>query len=244
MSEGELAILVGLICAMAALYASVGHGGASGYLAVMALVGVSSVVMRPSALILNVLVATLATIAFMRAGHLRWNLLWPFLITSIPCAFFAGSYAVNEPTFKRLVAATLFIAALRMFMPQRETTTRALSIPIAALCGALIGVLSGLVGVGGGILLTPLMILARWSSAREAAAVSAPFILLNSLAGLAGLLTVGFTVESWLWWAAAVAIIGGFAGARWSLQSASQLWFRRALGVVLLIAAFKFVVTS
>ncbi|MSQ91276.1 MAG: sulfite exporter TauE/SafE family protein [Phycisphaerales bacterium] len=240
----EVAILVSLICLMAALYASIGHGGASGYLAVMALLGVTAIVMRPSALMLNVLVATLATVAFVRAGHFRWSLLWPFLITSIPCAFLAGGYSINEPLFKRLVAATLLIAALRMFMPAREVVIRPLSIPIAAISGALIGGLSGLVGVGGGILLTPLMVICRWATPREAAAVSAPFILLNSLAGIAGLLSIGFTVEPWLWLAAIAALVGGTVGARWSIQSASQLWLRRALGVVLLIAAIKFVITS
>ncbi len=228
---------------MAALYASVGHGGASGYLAVMALVGVSAVVMRPSALILNVLVASLATIAFVRAGHFRFALLWPFLVTSIPCAYFAGSLAVGDPTFKRLVAATLVIAAVRMFLPVRERATRPLPKPTAALAGALIGVLSGLVGVGGGIVLTPLMILCRWATPREAAAVSAPFILFNSVAGLAGLLSIGFEVERWLWFAAVAAVVGGTLGARWSVRSASQVWLRRALGCVLLIAAVKFTIT-
>lgn len=240
----EVAILVALVGVMAALYASVGHGGASGYLAVMALVGVSAVVMRPSALILNVLVATLATIAFIRAGHFRFSLLWPFLVTSIPCAYFAGSHSIGDPTFKLLVAATLVVAAARMFMPAREAAIRPLSKPIAALAGALIGALSGLVGVGGGILLTPLMVLCRWATPREAAAVSAPFILFNSVAGLAGLFSIGFTVDPWLWFAALAAIVGGAVGARWSVRSASQLWLRRALGLVLLIAAFKFVVTS
>ena len=244
MTGFEIVILVSLICVMAALYASVGHGGASGYLAIMALLGVSAALMRPSALILNVLVAALATTMFVRAGFFRWQLLWPFLITSIPCAFLAGAYSINEPTFKRLVAATLVIAAVRMFMPQRDAVIRPLPIPLAAVIGGLIGVLSGLVGIGGGILLTPLRILCRWATPREAAAVSAPFILLNSLAGLGGLLSIGLVVEPWLWWASAGAIVGGLIGSRWSIRSGSQLWLRRALGIVLLVAAFKFVITA
>jgi uncharacterized membrane protein YfcA len=235
MTGFEIVILVSLICVMAALYASVGHGGASGYLAIMALLGVSAALMRPCALILNVLVAALATIMFVRAGFFRWQLLWPFLITSIPCAFLAGAYSINEPAFKRLV---------RMFMPQRDAVIRPLPIALAAFIGGLIGVLSGLVGIGGGILLTPLMILCRWATPREAAAVSAPFILLNSLAGLGGLLSIGLVVEPWLWWASAGAIVGGLIGSRWSIRSGSQLWLRRALGIVLLVAAIKFVVTA
>ncbi|MDA0214504.1 MAG: sulfite exporter TauE/SafE family protein [Planctomycetota bacterium] len=240
MTGFEMFFLVSLICLMAALYASVGHGGASGYLAIMALFGMSAALMRPSALTLNVLVASIATIMFVRAGFFRWQLLWPFLITSIPCAFLAGAYSISEPTFKRLIAATLIIAAARMFLSQREAVIR----PLAAVIGGLIGILSGLVGIGGGILLTPLMILCRWATPREAAAVSAPFILLNSLAGLGGLLSIGLVVETWLWWASAGAVIGGLIGSRWSIRSGSQLWLRRALGVVLLVAAFKFVVTS
>ena len=243
MTGSELVVLVALIGAMAALYASVGHGGASGYLAAMALLGVSSAVMRPSALILNVLVATLATMAFARAGHFRWRLLWPFLVTSIPCAFLAGMSSLTEPTFKRLVAASLVVAAVRMFVRPRESQTRPLSAAVAAIAGALIGVLSGLVGIGGGILLTPLMILCRWASPREAAAVSAPFIVLNSLAGLAGLFQSGFRLEPWFGWIAAAAVIGGIVGSQCSLRLASQLWLRRVLGFVLLIAAFKFVIT-
>ena len=131
-----------------------------------------------------------------------------------------------------------------MFMPQRDAVIRPLPIPLAAVIGGLIGVLSGLVGIGGGILLTPLMILCRWATPREAAAVSAPFILLNSLAGLGGLLSIGLVVEPWLWWASAGAIVGGLIGSRWSIRSGSQLWLRRALGIVLLVAAFKFVITA
>ncbi|MCE9618355.1 MAG: sulfite exporter TauE/SafE family protein [Planctomycetes bacterium] len=241
-SELALALLVLLIGAVAMLYAGVGHGGASGYLALMALFGMSPSVMRPSALVLNIAVSALATVAFARAGHFRWRLLWPFVIASIPFAYLGGTKTLDETAFKVLVAVTLALAAARLFMPQRERPTKPLPIADALACGAAIGLLSGLVGVGGGIFLTPLLILCAWSTPREAAAVSAPFILLNSLAGLGGLMGQGVSFPSWLWWACGSAIVGGWLGARWSSRSASQTGLRMALGVVLLIAAVKFVV--
>lgn len=240
-TDFALVTFIVLLGVVAALYASVGHGGASGYLAIMALFGVSAVFMRPCALVLNILVSALASFTFVKAGQFRWRLLWPFIVTSIPFAFWGGTLAIDEIAFKILVAATLLIAAVRLFMPQRNVSIKPLVMFDALACGAAIGFLSGLVGVGGGIFLTPLLILCAWATPREAAAVSAPFIVFNSIAALSGLMIQSISFPNWLWWACAVAIVGGWFGAKWSTGSASQNGLRIILGCVLLIAAVKFV---
>jgi uncharacterized membrane protein YfcA len=240
-NDFALVLFILLVGVVAALYASVGHGGASGYLAIMALFGVGAAFMRPSALILNIAVSALATFAFVKAGHFRWRLLWPFIVTSIPFAYWGGTLAIDETAFKILVAATLLLAAVRLFMPQKTIASKPLVTVDALACGATIGFLSGLVGVGGGIFLTPLLILCAWATPREAAAVSAPFIFLNSIAGLVGLMSQSVSFPDWLWWTCASAIIGGWFGAKWSADTASQTGLRLMLGFVLLIAAVKFV---
>ena len=240
-NDFALVLFILLVGVIAALYASVGHGGASGYLAIMALFGVSAVFMRPSALILNIAVSALATFAFVKAGHFRWRLLWPFIVTSIPFAYWGGTLAIDETVFKILVAATLLLAAVRLFMPQKIIATKPLVTVDALACGAAIGFLSGLVGVGGGIFLTPLLILCAWATPREAAAVSAPFIFLNSIAGLVGLMSHNVSFPDWLWWTCASAVVGGWLGAKWSAETASQTRLRVILGFVLLVAAVKFV---
>ncbi len=234
-------ICILLIGVVAALYASVGHGGASGYLAIMALFGISSLFMRPSALVLNVVVSALATWAFMKTGHFRWRLLWPFIVTSIPFAFWGATLSIDETAFKIVVATTLLIAAARLCVPQGTVQLKSLVIVDALACGAAIGFLSGLVGVGGGIFLTPLLILCAWATPREAAAVSAPFILINSIAGLLGLISQSVNFPPWLWWACASAVIGGWFGSKWSADNSSQSGLRILLGCVLVIAAVKFV---
>ena len=231
-------VLIGII---AALYASVGHGGASGYLAIMALFGVSAAFMRPSALVLNIMVSALATFAFVKAGHFRWRLLWPFGVTSIPFAYWGGTLVIQESAFKILVATTLLLAAIRLFMPQKTISPKPLVLVDALACGAAIGFLSGLVGVGGGIFLTPLLVLCAWATPREAAAVSAPFIFVNSIAALGGVISQSVEYPAWLWWAGVAAIVGGWLGATYSARASSQAVLRIVLGCVLLIAAVKFV---
>ena len=239
-TSGSIEVFVLMLAVVAALYASVGHGGASGYLAVMALFGVSATVMRPTALILNVLVSFLATVMFARAGQVRWRMLVPFVITSVPMAFLGGTRTLQDSSFRIVMAVVLVFVAARLFVPARQRPARTLSLPIALAIGAVIGALSGLIGVGGGIFLTPLLILWGWSTPREAAAVSAPFILVNSMAGLAGMMTQGIDCEHWIWWACAAVAVGGWIGAQWSIRGASQRTLRVLLGVVILVAAIKF----
>ena len=174
----------------ALIYSAVGQAGASGYLAVMALFGVAPEFMRPTALALNILVATIGSIKFYRAGFLSWSIFWPFALTSIPFSFIGGNLSLPGHAYKLIVGLVLLFAAFRIFWTraaiQAETGHRVIVFPVALALGAGIGILSGLVGVGGGIFLSPLLIALGWADMKRAASVSAAFILVNSIAGLSG----------------------------------------------------------
>jgi len=225
---------------IAAVYASVGHGGASGYLAVMALAGVAPEVMKPTALTLNLAVSLVGTVMFVRAGHFAWRLFWPFAAASVPCAFLGGRLDMPAAVFHGLVAVALACAALRLVLSAPASTDlRRPPIMGVVLAGAAIGLLSGLIGVGGGIFLTALLLLFRWADPKTAAAVSAPFIFANSAAGLAGhAASLHGLPAAWPWLFAAV-VAGGFFGARWGSRIARPLHLRPALVAVLLVAAVK-----
>ncbi|MBI3598459.1 MAG: sulfite exporter TauE/SafE family protein [Nitrospirae bacterium] len=177
-----------LIFFVALLYSSVGHAGASGYLAAMALVGIVPEVMKPTALVLNILVAGIATVQFYRAGCFSWSLFWPFTLTSIPFAFLGGYITLPGTIYKQLLGLVLLFAAYRLFSNTAITQSPQKTIPphIALACGAGIGLLSGLIGVGGGIFLSPLLLLMGWAQIKEQSGVAAAFILVNSVAGILG----------------------------------------------------------
>jgi len=229
---------------VAALYGTVGHGGASGYLAVMALAGIAPAVMKPTALTLNLAVSLIGTVLFFRAGHFAWRLFWPFAITSIPFAFLGGHLDVPTHIFKLLLAFALGFAALRLLLPApKNEELRPAPIAWVLVTGALMGVVSGLIGVGGGIFLTPLLLLMRWSDTKTAAAVSAPFIFVNSAAGLAGHAASLEHLPSVWPWLALVVVAGGFIGAQWGSVAARAAQLRPALALVLGVACAKLVIT-
>jgi uncharacterized membrane protein YfcA len=242
---GDAFLLAALFFAAALLYSSVGHAGASAYLAAMALVGVPAAVMRPTALVLNLFVASIVTARFAMSGHLPWRSLVPLAIGSVPAAFIGGSIDLPGELYRPLVAAVLVVGAWRLATapPPVDDANRP-GVPwIAGIAGgAMIGLLAGLTGTGGGIFLTPLLVLAGWTGTRDAAGLSGSFILVNSIAGLAGLLTGGGTtlppaLPLWIGSVAAGGLIGSWVGAsRYSI-----LGLRRALAFVLLLAAAKLV---
>jgi len=229
---------------IAALYAAVGHGGASGYLAVMALAGFEPAAMKPTALLLNLVVALIGTVAFARGGHFSWRLFWPFAVVAAPFAYLGGGWKLDVATFHWLVAGSLVFAAVRLFLPAPpRTDLRQPPFWAVVTAGAAIGFVSGLIGVGGGIFLTPLILFCRWADPKTAAAVSAPFILVNTAAGLLGQAgPLDHLPFSWPWLAAATAI-GGLLGSRWGSQRARPAQLRPALALVLLVASVKLVVT-
>ena len=232
----ELIVLLGI---MAFLYASVGHGGASGYLAVMALFAIAPPVMKQTALLLNLGVSLMSFIAFYRQGYFKWNLFWPFALGSIPMAFLGARIPLTDSTYKQILGACLILAVIRMLVSLKDGTSRNLPALIGVLTGAVIGLLSGMIGIGGGIILSPLLLLFRWASLKEAAAVSALFIFVNSVSGLAGLKTwIPLDQNQMGFWLAA-SLLGGFLGARWGAAIASNLKVKWILALVLLIASVK-----
>ena len=240
----ESLVLALLFLAAATLYASVGHAGASAYLAAMALLGLAPEVMRPTALVLNLFVATIVVVRFARAGHLPWRHLLPLVVGSIPAAFIGGTVDLPGEIYRPLVALVLLGGAWRLATagaPEDEEAPRGVPVIAGVLAGAGIGLLAGLTGTGGGIFLTPLLVLAAWTGTREAAGLSGAFIGLNSLSGLAGLATGGFTLPTALpLWVAAV-VAGGFIGSSLGTARFSIVSLRRALALVLVLASAKLV---
>ncbi len=228
----------------AALYASVGHGGASAYLAVMGLLGMAPTEMKPIALTLNIAVSLLAWIAFTRAGHFRPRLFWPLAVASVPAALLGGWLQSPEPVFKLILAAALIAGAWRLVCGCKadEATLREPYQPALLLLGLAIGFLSGLIGIGGGIFLTPMLVLWRWSPAKPAAAISAAFIFVNSLAGLTGFLSTGRSVPPLAWLLLPAVLAGGWIGSHWGSRRAGSPALLRVLAAVLVVAAAKFVI--
>jgi uncharacterized membrane protein YfcA len=230
--------------AASALYASVGHGGASAYLAVMGLCGMAQQEMKPIALVLNIAVSTLALCHFVRAGHFRFGLFWPMAAASVPAAFLGGWLSSPEQVFKLVLAAALATGAWRLLAAPRDMSeeTRPVSWPALVVMGGVIGFVSGLVGIGGGIFLTPLLILLRWAPAKIAAALSAAFITANSCSGLAGFMYKGGQIPAMVWVLLPTVLVGGWIGACWGSGKAPSIALRRSLAVVLAVAAAKFMI--
>ncbi len=246
--SGESWLLALLFFLVALAYSSVGHGGASGYLALAALFGLAPEQMAPSALLLNILVSGTAFVAYQRAGHFSLRLLVPFALTSIPAAFLGGLTRVSARTYSLLLGGVLVYAAFRLALlaagkadePRLQPPRPSVSLP----SGAGIGYLSGLVGVGGGIFLSPLLLLARWADAKRTAAVSAAFICLNSAAGLFGHLQRTSIAWSLFLPLVGAAFAGGLIGSTLGAWHLPGLWLRRILAAVLAVAAFKLLRTA
>jgi uncharacterized protein len=244
MPVSETLIIAILFFAGAALYASVGHAGASAYLAVMGLYNVAPSVMKPTALSLNILVAAMATFKFYRAGLFSWRLFWPFAAVSVPAAFIGGATVLPARSYKIVVGVVLFYAGVWMFRSSLKPMTRETHPPalwVALIVGLGLGFLSGLTGVGGGIFLSPLMLYMGWAETRATSGVAAPFILVNSIAGLAGhFSSVAQVPPNILIWGPAV-LLGGFIGATYGSRRAPAPVLRRLLALVLVVASVKLI---
>ena len=239
-------LLYGLLFAVALLYASVGHGGASGYLALMAVFGVAPMLMKPTALLLNIFVSLLAFIQFYRAGHFSWKIFLPFAIASIPFAFLGGLITIDALLYKKVLGGLLLVPVIRFLFFDNSTASksREASFKWSLVIGAAIGFLSGLIGIGGGIILTPVLLLLQWTDIKKAAGISALFIFVNSISGLAGQFTKGIQLNQWMLSWVAVAFCGGLLGAYLgALQFKKQLLLK-LLAIVLMMAAFKLLFTN
>jgi uncharacterized membrane protein YfcA len=242
------------IFAMAILYSSVGHAGASGYIAAMALVtAMAQEDMKAVALTLNIFVATIASWRFVQAGHFDWRTFWPFAVCAVPMAFVGGLWVLPPIVFKPLIGAVLLFAAvmlaLRVFMERRATHTTPREPhppPLAASLtfGGVLGLLAGLTGTGGGIFLSPLLLLTNWASPQRTAAVSIVFVLVNSIAGLGGVVADSPSLPSALPFYIIAALAGGLIGSGLGARKLPGNGIRLLLSVVLLIASAKMFITA
>src|SRR5437867_3111030 len=208
----EIGLCAGVLV-VAFLYSSVGHAGASGYIAVMTLAGISATIIKPTALVLNIVVASIGTLQFWRAGHFRWSLFWPFALLSVPAAYYGGSLKVPTQVLKTAIGVVLLASAIRLLIQFRPATEiRPVKHSVALATGGVLGFLAGLTGTGGGIFLTPLMILLRWAPTKQVAAVSVVYILVNSISGLLGNLRSGLELPSFTVWLIAAVVVGGSLG--------------------------------
>lgn len=232
-----------LLFLVAFFYASVGHGGASGYLALMALFSFTPEVMKPTALLLNIFVSLTSFLFYYRARHFQWKLFYPFAITSIPMAFVGGMITVDALIYKKILGVLLLIPVLH-FLFFRNISVEEIkksNIWLSLIIGAAIGFFSGMIGIGGGIILSPVLLLLKWTDMKQAAAASALFIFVNSLSGFAGQLTKGIHFSGDMFAYVTIALLGGALGAYYGAQRFNQGILKNLLAVVLLVAAYKLI---
>lgn len=238
----ETLILLVALAMSAFLYASVGHGGASAYLAILVIAGLPTVQVKPIALILNGVVSCTAAISYAKP-HFSWKRFWPFAITSVPAAYLAAQIHLDTSIFKWIVGVILWVPVLVLsgiITIQSPVQQREIPLGNALVIGLIIGVISGLIGMGGGILLSPILLLRAWAGAQQAAAISSVFIFINSMAGLLSLQIHGFpAIPNSIFWMIPAVLIPGFVGSKWGSSLKNELNLRRLLAFVLLLASVK-----
>jgi len=237
-------LLVIGVFAIAVLYSAVGHAGASGYIAVMSLLSIAPDVIKPTALSLNILVASIATWQFFKAGHFSWALFWPFALLAVPFAFVGGHFNLPAHLFKVILGVVLIYTAIRfLFQSKQSLQVHEPPRSLALASGAGIGFLSGLTGTGGGIFLTPLLLFMGWADAKKAAAVSALFVLVNSISGLAGNFSATKSLPPFIISLLIAAALGGCIGSYTGSRLIQSAAIKKLLAIVLLIAGFKLIFT-
>ena len=235
-----------LLAIVAFLYSSVGHGGASGYLAVMAIMGIAPSLMKSSALLMNLAVSLFSFFGFYRAGFFKWKLFWPFALASIPMAYLGGTMTLSDAIYKKMLAVCILISIARLLyqFKNEETENREIPLWTGLTTGGIIGLLSGMIGIGGGIILSPVMLLMKWAKFKETAAVSALFIFVNSMSALYGQLQKGgFQIPTNLKWAILATILGGLLGSYFGSQKFNLPTLRYMLALGLVIACAKLIFT-
>ena len=235
-----------LLFLVAFSYASVGHGGASGYLALMAIFSISPDVMKPTALLLNLFVSLTSFIQFYRGKHFSWKIFLPFAIASIPMAFVGGLITIDSFVYKKILGILLLVPIIRFlfFGNIAVKDLKKANAVLSILVGGAIGFLSGMIGIGGGIILTPVLLLLRWTDMKKAAGISALFIFVNSLSGLAGQLTKGIHFSPDMYAYVAIAFTGGICGAYFGSMRFRQSVLVYLLALVLMVAAYKLLFTN
>lgn len=234
-----------LLFLVAFLYASVGHGGASGYLALMAIFSITPDVMKPTALLLNLFVSLTSFIQYYRGNHFKWKIFFPLAIASVPMSFLGGLLVLDGTIYKKILGVLLLIPVVRFLVfknPQVDEPKKP-DIILSLIIGGSIGLLSGMIGIGGGIILSPILLLLKWTDQKQTAAISALFIFVNSLAGLIGQMTKGIHFNADMYWYVIIAFIGGLCGAYFGALRFKQTILKNILATVLLLAAYKLLFT-
>ncbi len=246
MQIDHLLLLTSLIFLAALLFSSVGHGGASGYLAAMALIGIAPAEMRPAALVLNVFVASIAVYKFYHVNAFSWRLFLPLGLASIPAAFIGGTLSLPSHIYKPVIGVVLLLAAWHVYSHAKRSDNELnkVSKPVLLAVGAVLGLLSGLTGVGGGIFLSPLLLFFKWGETKVVSGVAAAFILVNSIAGLLGVLLKSPTLPSTLPFWVLAAVLGGFIGAEYGSRKLANPSIRKLLALVLLLAGIKLIFSA
>jgi uncharacterized protein len=228
---------------IAFLYSSVGHGGASGYLALMTIFAFPVAIMKPSALLLNLFVSSISFFFYYRMNYFRPKLFYPFAIASIPAAFLGGFVTLDHAAYKIILGIVLVFAALRLFgiFNFKEKKAVTINIPLALVIGFAIGLVSGMLGIGGGIILSPILLFLGWANIKESAAISSLFIFVNSFAGLLGFFLAGKTIPTESFYLVPIAVTGGVLGGFYGSGYFSNKTLKFVLGTVLLMASVKLI---
>jgi uncharacterized membrane protein YfcA len=243
--NSEHLVLFGVLLAVVAfLYSSVGHGGASGYLALMAIFSFPISVMKPSALVLNMFVSGISFFFYYRKNFFKLKLFYPFAISSVPAAFLGGMIPLENNYYKLLLGIVLILAALRLFgfFNSKETRNSKINIPLAVAIGFGVGLLSGMLGIGGGVILSPILLLLGWASLKETAAISSLFIFVNSVAGLSGFFMNENRFPTETFYLVPIAVFGGMLGAYYGSGFFSNKVLKYVLATVILLASVKLIV--
>ena len=230
-----------LLFLVALMYSSVGHGGASGYLALMAFFSFPSETMRSTALLLNIFVSFTAFVQYYLGGHFRWKLFLPFAIASVPAAFIGGLILMDAKWYKLILGILLLFSVARLvgFKARIDKTKKEQRLVLSLIIGFAIGLISGMIGIGGGIILSPVILLLHWASMKQTAAVSALFILVNSISGITGVFTQGFLFRPDMALMIATAFTGGLLGSYWGAMKVDNWQLKKLLAIVLVMASVK-----